>query len=111
MKKSSLRKLYQRHARGPSVAKAKVPQGAWALKPTVEVIKCADLETNLLRKADIIAELAELNLVSFKKRHKKKSPASAWADAGDIDDLETQIEDLETELADRWRQSSSANCT
>ena len=83
------------YSRGPSVAKAKVPQGAWALKTTVEVRKCADLEANLLRKTDIIAELAELNLELQEETQKH---SGAWADFGDIDDLEKQIEELETEL-------------
>jgi len=84
------------YSRGPSVAKARAPQGAWALKPDVKVVKCADLETNLLRKADIIAELAELN-AELQEETQKSS--GAWADAGDIDDLESQIEDLKEELA------------
>jgi hypothetical protein len=84
------------YSRGPSVAKARAPQGAWALKPDVKVVKCADLETNLLRKADIIAELAELN-AELQEETQKSS--GAWADAGDIDDLETSIEALEEELA------------
>jgi len=81
---------------GPSLAVAKKPQGAWALKPTVEVIKCANLEANLLRKTDIMAELAELN-AELQEETQKNS--GAWADAGDIDDLETQIEALKEELA------------
>ena len=100
------------YARGPSVVVARAPQGAWntkfsiqtttkpATKPAtrpatrpagVEVKKC----TNLLRKADIVAELAELN-AELQEETQKNS--GAWADAGDIDDLETKIADLEEEL-------------
>ena len=108
------------YARGPSVAVAQAPQGAWntkfsiqtmtkpamkpatkpAMKPAtkpatkparVEVKKCK----NLPRKATIVAELAELN-AELQEETQKSS--GAWADAGDIDDLETKIADLEEEL-------------
>jgi hypothetical protein len=100
------------YTRGPSVAVAQAPQGAWntkfsiqtamkpamkpatkpAMKPArVEVKKC----TNLPRKDAIIAELADLN-AELQEETQKSS--GAWADAGDIDDLETKIADLEEEL-------------
>ena len=81
----------------PAFAKAKAPQGAWALKPTVKVINGADLEKNLLRKADIVAELAELNV---ELQHETQNKSGSWADDGDIEDLEIKIEILEEELAD-----------
>jgi hypothetical protein len=99
------------YTRGPSVAVAKAPQGAWttkfssqtatkpATKPAtktapagVEVKKSA----NLPRKAEIVAELAELN-AELQEETQKSS--GAWADAGDIDDIETSIAELEEELA------------
>ena len=93
----------------PSVAIAIEPQGAWALKPTVEVVKCADLEANLLRKADITAKLVELKddlvdelayqKLANQKKGKSNKLLQSWADATDIDDLESQIEELEAELA------------
>ncbi|RLI46585.1 hypothetical protein DRO61_09065 [Candidatus Bathyarchaeota archaeon] len=108
------------YTRGPSTAVARAPQGAWntkfsiqtatmpttkpATKPATipasiplttfwnEVKKSA----NLSRKAEIVAELAELN-AELQEETQKSS--GAWADAGDIDDLETSIEALEEELA------------
>ena len=99
------------YTRGPSTAVAKAPQGAWATKFSsqtatkpatkpatktapagVEVKKSA----NLPRKAEIVAELAELN-AELQEETQKSS--GCWADAGDIDDIENKIEELETELA------------
>ena len=97
------------YTRGPSTAVARAPQGAWttkfssqtapatkpATKPAstgVEVKKSA----NLPRKAEIVAELAELN-AELQEETQKSS--GAWADAGDIDDIETSIAELEEELA------------
>ena len=97
------------YTRGPSTAVARAPQGAWttkfssqtapatkpATKPAstgVEVKKSA----NLPRKAKIVAELAELN-AELQEETQKSS--GAWADAGDIDDIEASIKALEEELA------------
>lgn len=92
---------------GPTVSVAREPQGAWALKPTDEV--SADSEANLLRKADITAKLVELKddlidelayqKLATQKKGKSNKLLQSWADATDIDDLETQIEELEAELA------------
>ena len=84
------------YTRGPSFAKAPAPQGVWALKSTVEVKKCADLEANLLRKADIIAELAELH---EDLDTTNVANSGAWADLADISEIEDKIEVLEAELA------------
>ena len=51
---------------------------------------------NLPRKAEIVAELAELN-AELQEETQKNS--GAWADSGDIDDIETSIAELEEELA------------
>ena len=97
------------YTRGPSTAVARAPQGAWttkfssqtapatkpATKPAstgVEVKKSA----NLPRKAEIVAELAELN-AELQEETQKSS--GGWADVGDIDDIETSIAELEEELA------------
>ena len=97
------------YTRGPSTAVARAPQGAWttkfssqtapatkpATKPAstgVEVKKSA----NLPRKAEIVAELAELN-AELQEETQKSS--GCWADAGDIDDIEASIAELEEELA------------
>jgi len=78
------------YTRGPSTAVARAPQGAWNTKFSIQT---ATMPTT---KAEIVAELAELN-AELQEETQKSS--GAWADAGDIDDLETSIEALEEELA------------
>jgi len=95
------------YTRGPSAVVAKAPQGAWATKFSsqtatkpatkpastgVEVKKSA----NLPRKAEIVAKLVELN---DELQEEVQQNSGAWADAGDIDDIETSIKVLEEELA------------
>ena len=114
------------YTRGPSTAVAKAPQGAWATKfssqtatkpatkpatipdPACVEVKQFDFKSdpnskeviqymsNRRREAEIVAELAELN-AELQEETQKSS--GCWADAGDIDDIENKIEELETELA------------
>ena len=110
------------YTRGPSTAVAKAPQGAWATKfssqtatkpatkpaPACVEVKVFDFKSdpnskeviqymsNRRREAEIVAELAELN-AELQEETQKSS--GCWADAGDIDDIENKIEELETELA------------
>jgi hypothetical protein len=118
------------YTRGPSVAVAQAPQGAWntkfsiqtatmpttkpATKPaTIPDPACVEVKqfdfksdpnskeviqymSNRRREAEIVAELAELN-AELQEETQKSS--GCWADAGDIDDIENKIEELETELA------------
>jgi len=108
------------YTRGPSTAVAKAPQGAWTTKfssqaatmpsskpATKPATKPASIplttfwnevkkSANLPRKAEIVAELAELNA---ELQEETQKCSGAWADAGDIDDLEASIEALEEELA------------
>ena len=110
------------YSRGPSTVVAKAPQGAWATKfssqtatkpatkpaPACVEVKQFDFKSdpnskevkqymsNRRRKAEIVAELAEFN-AELQEETQKSS--GAWADAGDIDDLEIKIAGLEVELA------------
>ena len=118
------------YTRGPSVAVAQAPQGAWNTKFSIQTATmpttkpatkpatmpdpaCVEVKqfdfksdpnskeviqymSNRRREAEIVAELAELN-AELQEETQKSS--GAWADAGDIDDLETSIEALEEELA------------
>jgi len=110
------------YSRGPSLAVAKAPQGAWATKfssqtatkpatkpaPACVEVKQFDFKSdpnskevkqymsNRRRKAEIVVELAELN-TELQEETQKNS--GAWADAGDIEDLEVKIAKLEAELA------------
>jgi len=81
----------------PTVAKAIAPQGDWALKPRIKGLNAAaDEENELLRKAEITAKLAELDA---DLQEAVRIWSGSWADDGDIQDLKSQILDLETELA------------
>jgi len=104
------------YTRGPSTAVAQVPQGAWSTKFSIQTATMPSSKpatkpaptplttfwnevkksANLPRKAEIVAELAELNA---ELQEETQKCSGAWADAGDIDDLEASIEALEEELA------------
>ena len=90
--------------RGPSVAVAVAPQGAWGTKLVIQetpivlkvvkkVVKPSRVKSD--KEVDIETKLKQLRL---DLEEETQSGSGSWADAGDIEDIEDNIAELEEEL-------------